>query len=116
MHVLKIRKSGLKPYEEWPTFIPGPDEICHIEAVAPKKTVYAAGDALDLAGGQILVSCWDGTTFIVPMTDREVSVCEPDLTVNYTTRFGGPDMNRPGEHILRADYRHFAARFTIHVK
>lgn len=115
-HVLKLRKADLTPYEVWPTYIPRPDEVCWIEAIAPQKAEYLRGETLDLTGGWIIVHYYDGSMGRVRMDDPAVSICEPDLSVNYTTCFSGPEMNRPGHKVLRADYKHFAANFTIFVK
>lgn len=115
-YVLKLKKADLVPYETWPTYIPGPNEICHIDAIAPAKTEYACGEALDLTGGEIIIHYYDGAMAKVKMDDPAVTVCEPDLSINYTTYFDAPDMNKPGIKTLRADYEHFATNFIITVK
>lgn len=111
--VLKLNKRDLVAYDSWPTFTPAPNEIVNIEAVPPKKTEYSSGEDIDLTGGAIIVYYYDGTTACIPMNDESVSICEPNLTLNYTTVFAFPDLRIPGVKHIRADYEHFAASFDI---
>ncbi len=112
--VLKINKADLVPYESFPEGYAEAKDILSITATAPDKTVYQTGEALDLTGGSLLVSYYDGTTEVIPMTDSRVSVVEPLLDeLFYTADFNAPDMSVAGTKILRVDFENFADNITI---
>lgn len=115
-HILKLKKSDLISYEQWPdTYEIGDKEIVHIQASAPYKILYRQNEALDLTGGILTIHYYDGTTETISMTDPEVTCCEPDLSVNYTNSFDRSDMSVTGRKLLRVTYRTFSANFAVRV-
>lgn len=115
-NILKLRKVDLTPYETWPENYAEEKDIIHIRATAPTKTGYNVGEELDLTGGFITVSYYDGTSETVSLIDSNVKITEPDLTIRYTSVFAAPDMSVSGEKILRVDYKNFADTFRITVE
>ncbi len=113
--IVKIRKSDITSYEEWPDDYTLDKDVVHIQVTPPDKKVYKIGEELDLSGGTVTAYYYDGTSKTVPLTEKGVSISEPDASVNYTSRFGAPDMNVPGEKYLRVTYASFAAPLRIKV-
>ncbi len=115
-HILKLKKSDLTPYEEWPDiYQPNAKEITSIEALPPTRTLYEKGEALELDGGRIRVHYYDGSSEEISMSASGIAISEPDLNINYTSVFSSPDMEKTGVKILRTDYKNFGANFTIQV-
>lgn len=61
-------------------------------ATKPTKSEYVVGDVVDVTGGVIKVTYTDGTTELVPMTAKELTVTLPTLsssgTKKVTVKFG----------------------------
>jgi len=116
-HVLKIAKSELKPYEQWPNFedYTDPKDIIYIEAVdIPKE--HLVGEKLNIEDAYLLVHHLDGTTSKVPMSDSGVVIEEVIENYNlWTNEMPAPDMSKLGKKMLRIRYKLFGCNAHIEV-
>ena len=114
---MKIRKDRLRAYEAWP------DDIgflritaCTVRIEKMPRTTFHQGEKLDLSDGVLVIELYSGEKEYINMSSKEIQICEPDLTLNYTNSFPAPDMNLPGEKVLRITCRTLTVNITINVE
>lgn len=115
--IVKIRKDRLRAYEAWPDeYRISPNTACTVRIEKMPRTTFHQGEKLDLSDGVLVIELYSGEKEYINMSSKEIQICEPDLTLNYTNSFPAPDMNLPGEKVLRITCRTLTVNITINVE